>query len=211
MDKRFNKILVLAPHTDDGEFGCGGTINKFVEEGREVYYAAFSSCRQSVPKQFPEDILITEVKAATKVLGIPPENLMIFDYDVRTFNYKRQEILDDMLGLKKLINPDLVFIPSLSDVHQDHATIANEGLRAFKWNSIFCYELPWNTSQFNTQCFISLSESNVDTKLEAIAEYASQGHRPYSSSEFIKGLAKVRGVQSGNNYAEAFEIIRLSI
>ena len=211
MDKRFNKILVLAPHTDDGEFGCGGTINKFIEEGREVYYAAFSSCRQSVPKQFPEDILITEVKAATKVLGIPQENLMIFDYDVRTFNYKRQEILDDMLGLKKLINPDLVFIPSLSDVHQDHATIANEGLRAFKWNSIFCYELPWNTSHFNTQCFIALSESNVDTKLEAIGEYASQGHRPYANSEFIKGLAKVRGVQSGNNYAEAFEIIRLSI
>ena len=63
------KILVLAPHTDDGEFGCGGTINKMIEEGNEVYYAAFSACQQSVLPQFPQDILITEVKAATKVLG----------------------------------------------------------------------------------------------------------------------------------------------
>ena len=38
-----NRVLVLAPHTDDGELGCGGTISRMVEEGREVYYAAFST------------------------------------------------------------------------------------------------------------------------------------------------------------------------
>ena len=70
------KILVLAPHTDDGEFGCGGTVAKLIEEGHDVYYAAFSACQQSVLPQFPADILITEVKAATKVLGIKPENLI---------------------------------------------------------------------------------------------------------------------------------------
>ncbi len=29
----FNKILILAPHTDDGEFGCGGSINRWAGEG----------------------------------------------------------------------------------------------------------------------------------------------------------------------------------
>ena len=90
-----NKVLVLAPHTDDGEFGCGGAINKLINEGHEVYYVAFSACQQSVLKEFPSDILITEVKAATKILGIKKENLILFDYDVRTFNYRRQEILED--------------------------------------------------------------------------------------------------------------------
>ncbi len=211
MLKYFNKALVLAPHTDDGELGCGGTINKLLENGCEVYYAAFSSCWQSVPKQFPSDILITEVKAATKRLGIKPENLLIFDYDVRTFNYKRQEILDDMLGLKRKFSPDLIFMPSVNDVHQDHATIAGEGVRAFKWNTILSYELPWNNASFNTQCFIGLSEENMVAKAEAVAQYESQGHRPYANEEFLKGLARVRGVQSGNKYAEAFEIIRLAI
>ena len=56
------KVLILAPHTDDGEFGCGGTISKFIEEGIELYYVAFSACQQSVLKEFPSDILITEVK-----------------------------------------------------------------------------------------------------------------------------------------------------
>jgi len=211
MVKQFKKALVLAPHTDDGEFGCGGTINRLVESGCEVHYAAFSSCRQSVPPQFPPDILVTEVKAATQVLGIKPENLVIFDYEVRLFNYHRQEILDDILKLKKQIAPDLVFIPSLNDIHQDHATITNEGIRAFKGCSIFCYELVWNNFNFNNACFIALEEKHVDKKIEAINRYESQGHRPYSDKEFLKGLAKVRGVQSGNNYAEAFEIIRLCL
>lgn len=211
MIKQFKRALILSPHTDDGELGCGGTINKLIESGCEVHYAAFSACQQSVLPQFPSDILITEVKAATKQLGIKPENLKLFDYDVRTFNYHRQAILDDILKLKKQIDPDLVFIPSIADIHQDHATIADEGVRAFKWTSIFCYELPWNNFNFNTCAFVGLEDKHVQAKINAIAAYESQAHRPYANTEFIKGLAKTRGVQSNNTYAETFEIIRLCL
>jgi N-acetylglucosamine malate deacetylase 1 len=211
MIKQFKRALVLAPHTDDGEFGCGGTISRLAESGCEVHYAAFSPCRQSVPQGFPEDILITEVKAATKVLGVKPEHLVIFEYDVRTFNFYRQHILDDMLKLKKSVRPDVVFMPSVNDVHQDHQTITQEGLRAYKGATIFCYELVWNNSDFNTACYVALEEKHVNAKIAAIAEYKSQGHRPYSDTEFLKGLARVRGVQSGSQYAEAFEVVRLSL
>ena len=78
------KILALAPHTDDAEFGCGGTLARLLEDGNEVYCAAFSACEQSVLKSFPSDVLITEVKAATKKLGIKPTNLILFDYQVRS-------------------------------------------------------------------------------------------------------------------------------
>ena len=54
-----NKILLLSPHTDDGELGCGGTVAKLIEQGKEVFYVAFSACEQSVLPQFPKDILIT--------------------------------------------------------------------------------------------------------------------------------------------------------
>lgn len=205
-DKR---ILVLAPHTDDGEFGCGGTINSLINNGASVYYAAFSACKQSVLKEFPEDILITEVKKATSVLGIKKENLILFDYNVRTFNYHRQEILDDILNLKKELQPDLIFMPSINDIHQDHFTISNEGMRAFKFSTILCYELPWNNFNFNTSCFYKLTHEDIDAKINALSEYKSQYQRAYANPDFIKSLAKVRGVQSGTTYAETFEIIRL--
>lgn len=203
------KVLVLAPHTDDGELGCGGTIARFISEGKEVYYAAFSACEQSVLPQFPKDILITEVKAATKILGIKKENLFLFKYDVRTFNYHRQEILDDIIRIKNMVKPDLIFIPSLDDVHQDHATIANEAVRAFKFTNILCYELPWNNFSFKTTAFTFLNDKHVETKIKALKQYKSQAHRPYANSEFLKSMARVRGVQVGTKYAEVFEIIRL--
>jgi LmbE family N-acetylglucosaminyl deacetylase len=202
------RVLVLAPHTDDGEFGCGGTINKLVEEGHEVYYAAFSACQQSVLPQFPSDILITEVKAATKVLGIKPENLILFDYDVRTFGYHRQEILDDMIKMRADIKPELVFMPEINDVHQDHKTIADEALRAYKFNSILSYELPWNNFSFHTSSFVHLTESQIVTKVNALKEYQSQAHRPYSDESFIRSLARIRGVQIGADHAEAFNVVR---
>lgn len=206
---QFNKVLILAPHTDDGELGCGGTINKIISEGGEVYYAAFSACQQSVLPQFPSDILITEVKEATQVLGIKKENLFLFDYEVRTFNYRRQEILDDILKLKNQIKPDAIFIPSINDVHQDHATIANEAVRAFKFSTILCYELPWNNFNFSTTCFFHLSDAHITKKAEAMSKYVSQAHRSYTNDLFLRGLARTRGVQVGVEYAEVFETIRL--
>ena len=206
--KQHKTILILAPHTDDGEFGCGASINKWIEEGKEVYYATFSACKQSILPQFPEDILITEVKEATSTLGIKPENLILFDYEVRTFNYHRQEILDDLIKLREKINPDLILMPSLNDIHQDHKTIAEEGLRAFKFKSILCYEMPWNNLNFNTASFSILEKKHVDCKLLALKKYQSQAHRPYSKPEFIRGLAISRGVQISSEFAEVFEVLR---
>jgi LmbE family N-acetylglucosaminyl deacetylase len=202
------KVLILAPHTDDGEFGCGGTISKLIEEGNEVYYVAFSACEQSVLKDFPSNILITEVKEATKLLGILPENLILLNYDVRTFNYHRQSILDDMIRLRTQINPDLIFMPALDDIHQDHHVIAQEGLRAFKFKSILCYELPWNNISFTTSCFFHLEDRHVETKARALACYKSQAHRFYANDQFVYSLARIRGTQINTLYAETFHILR---
>jgi N-acetylglucosamine malate deacetylase 1 len=205
----FKNILVLAPHTDDGEFGCGGTIAKLVELGATIHYIAFSTCEESVPEGYPKDILVHEVKKATAVLGVLPKNLHILNYKVRYFNYNRQEILEDIVKLGKIIKPDVVFIPSVNDIHQDHSTIAMEGLRAFKKTNILSYELAWNNISFNHAYFVRLEERHINTKIAALAQYESQMHRPYASKRFIESLALTKGVQIGGEYAEVFEVVRL--
>ncbi len=202
------KILVLAPHTDDGELGCGGSIAKYCREKNEVFYVAFSTCRRSLPAHLAPDTLEKEVIKATNILGIKRENLILFDYDVRDFPKDRQRILEDMVKLKIDIKPDIVFVPSLNDLHQDHQVIANEGLRAFKNNSLLGYEMPWNNVSFNTNFFIVIDEVDIQTKVQALKEYESQNNRNYLNEEFIKSLAYTRGVQIGARYAEAFDLIR---
>ncbi len=204
------KILVMAPHTDDMEFGCGGTIHKLIQQGNDVYCATFSACLQSVLKDFPSDILITESKNASNIIGLKKENLLLYNFDVRTFNYHRQAILEQMILLRHEINPDIIFSPSLKDIHQDHAVIAEETLRAFKNKTIFNYEVIWNNLSFQTTCFFELSEENISTKIAAVKSYQSQAHRPYANDEFMRSLARTRGLQIGTQYAECFEILRIN-
>lgn len=204
-------IVVLAPHTDDGEFGCGGTIARCIEEGANVYYVAFSAAEQSVLPHLPKDILRTEVRNATAVLGLNLENLKVYSFAVRHFPQLRQDILEEMVKINREIQPDIVFMPSFKDIHQDHAIIAQEGIRAFKNKTILGYEVPWNNLSFETSCFVKLEQRHLDLKIKALSMYESQKHRSYASKEFLSALAITRGTQISQPLAEAYEIIRLII
>ena len=204
----FKTVLILAPHTDDGELGCGGTIAKLIAAGVDVHYAAFSTADQSVPSKFPSDQLKIEVREATASLGIPAAHLHVYNFEVRKLNYVRQELLEELILLRDKVMPDLVFLPSSKDIHQDHLTVYQEGIRAFKFSSILGYELIWNNLSFSTDCFIHISTEDLDKKVQALAAYKTQHGKGYMDPDFIRSLAKVRGTQIGTDYAEAFEMIR---
>jgi LmbE family N-acetylglucosaminyl deacetylase len=205
----WQRALVLAPHTDDGEFGCGGTMARMADAGVDVRYVAFSIATRSLPPGFPPDTLAREVGEATAELGIPAGNLTVHDFDVRTFPDHRQEILELLVAAWEEWEPDVVFMPSHHDIHQDHQTIAQEGLRAFKRTTILGYEIPWNNFDFAYQCYIALSPSHLDRKVAALERYASQAHRRYSNAEYIRSVARTHGINVNREYAEVFQVYRV--
>ena len=209
MIETWKRALVLAPHTDDGEFGCGGTMARLVEAGCDVRYVAFSIATRSLPEGFPPDTLAREVREATTELGIPAERLDVHDFDVRTFPGHRQEILELLIEIWNDWRPDCVFMPSLHDVHQDHQTIAQEGLRAFKRTTILGYEIPWNNFDFEYQWYVALERGHVDRKVAALEKYASQQHRRYANAEYVRNLARMHGVNVNREYAEVFQVYRV--
>jgi N-acetylglucosamine malate deacetylase 1 len=205
----WRKVLVLAPHTDDGEFGCGGTLARLVDAGTEVRYVAFSIATRSLPEGFPPDTLSREVGEATAELGIPESNLIVHDFDVRTFPEHRQEILELLIALWEEWEPDAVLQPSLRDIHQDHQVIAAEGLRAFKRTTILGYEIPWNNFNFDYQAYVALEHDHVERKVRALGRYESQQHRRYSDPEYIWNVARTHGINVNREYAEVFEVYRV--
>jgi LmbE family N-acetylglucosaminyl deacetylase len=116
-----------------------------------------------------------------------------------------------MIFFREKFNPDLVIIPSVNDLHQDHSTIANEAVRAFKFSNILSYEMPWNNLNFNTTFFSIVNLEDMETKIKALKSYQSQNHRPYANEDFIWSLGKVRGIQINSDYAEVFEVVRLKL
>ena len=209
MIEAWRRVLVLAPHTDDGEFGCGGTMARLSDAGAEIRYIAFSIATRSLPEGFPPDALAREVREATAELGIPESQLTVHDFEVRTFPARRQDILELLIALWEEWRPDAVFQPSLHDVHQDHQTIAQEGLRAFKRTTVLGYEIPWNNFDFSYQAYIALEKSHVERKVAALEKYASQQHRRYANPEYVWNVARMHGINVNREYAEVYQVYRL--
>ncbi|HEC77314.1 MAG TPA: PIG-L family deacetylase [Thermoplasmatales archaeon] len=205
------KILILSPHTDDAELGCGGSIIKFIEERHKILWIVFSAAEESLPKNLPKDTLKKEFLRVVESLGLKEKNYRIYNFKVRYLDDHRQEILENLIRIREEFKPKVVFGPSLNDFHQDHQVVANEMIRAFKtMSSIICYELPWNHVTFNTQLFVKLKKEHIIKKCEMLKNYKSQlaKEKAYFSEEFIQGLAKTRGIQCNSECAEAFEVIR---
>jgi LmbE family N-acetylglucosaminyl deacetylase len=208
MIEAVSTALVLAPHTDDGEFGCGGTMARLAERGVDVRQIAFSIASRSLPAGFPADTLVHESRAAATAIGLGPDALTVHDFEVRTFPDSRQEILELLIEVARDFKPELVLLPTTGDIHQDHATIAAEGLRAFKRTTVLGYEIPWNQFRFHKQAYVTLDEHHIARKAAALDCYASQAHRNYANEEFIRNLARTHGIEIGREYAECFEVVR---
>jgi LmbE family N-acetylglucosaminyl deacetylase len=162
----------------------------------------------------PKDTLKNEFTDVAHSVGLREKNYRIFDYRVRYLSESRQEILEELVRVKKDFSPDIVIGPSQNDRHQDHQVVANEMVRAVKdCSSIICYELPWNHVRFDTQLFVRLERKHIDKKIELLSKYHSQVslNKPYFSEEFITGWAKMRGVQVKSEFSEAFEVVRWMI
>ena len=210
MNVQNKKILFISPHTDDVELGCGGVISKLIKTN-DVYVVIFSFCEKSLSNNAKGSLRVESLQSLIS-LGVKSENIISFDYEVRIFSKFRQEILDDLIILKSKINPDIIFIPSKNDIHQDHNTIFNESLRCFKnSSSILCYELPWNNLNFNNDICFCLEQNDIENKINALSKYKSQSSRSYFNNDFIKSLAVTRGVQNDTKYAEIFEVIKIII
>jgi LmbE family N-acetylglucosaminyl deacetylase len=187
------------------EFGCGGTIARLIEMGTTPFVLVFSMVN---PGLNPPGILREEFFFSMRTMGISESQVITYNWPMRDFLAHRQGILEEIIKQRKRIKPDVVFLPSLKDMHQDHQVIANEGFRAFKDRTTLGFELPWNNIEFKTTHFVELKEQHVAKKVKAISQYRSQFPKIYTNPEYLWSLARTRGHQVGLQFAECFEVYR---
>lgn len=75
MNEQYQKVMVVTPHPDDAEIACGGTVAKWVREGREVVYVVCSngdkgSNDPSMTSETLAAIRRQEQEKAAAVLGV---------------------------------------------------------------------------------------------------------------------------------------------
>ncbi len=124
------KVIVFAPHPDDETWGCGGTIAKKISEGYEVLVVVMTDGRYAflhmlgidsnpTPEELKE-IRKEEVKRATKILGVPEENLVFLDFVDGTLENEEEEAEEKVTEILRKKGPVEVYLPYKKDCHPDH-------------------------------------------------------------------------------------------
>lgn len=197
-------VLALGPHPDDVELGCGGLLARLVDSTKHI--RVFSDCTKSIPPGFTTADLRAECYQAASVLGASCE---VFDFPVRELPAYRQEVLERLVELNRELSPDLVLVPSSTDIHQDHRTVFEEAVRAFRTCTVLGYEIAWSNREHRASLFVKLSEEDVAVKLRALQCYRTQRavRNYFEDEETLLSTSRVRGLQIKHPHAEAFEVL----
>jgi LmbE family N-acetylglucosaminyl deacetylase len=193
------KMLVFAPHPDDETFGCGGTICKKLSEGYDVIIVIMTDGRYSFfvrlgikTNPTPEELKAirkSEVKRATKILGVSEENLVFYDFVDGYLEKAEKEAHQKVLETLKAIRPDEVYYPYEKDCHIDHRVtnrIVRSAIKEMDYRpSEYRYSVlrlhahvgPWIDSFYNyfrhNMILVDVSQF-VHLKKEAINEFKSE-------------------------------------
>lgn len=205
------KAVFIGAHTDD-EMICAGTLRKLVKNGVEVKVIAFS-CAPIPGKSFKDTriILGLEFLRSMESIGISSENGHILRYNARTLPTHHDEIRQFLFDFTVDEKPDLAFILSSEDDHQDHAILGKSAERVMKNRVpmvVRCH-YPWNfVNPGRSNLFVKLTPDEFETKLAVIRAYKSQ-HFRYDYENLFTALTRASGLATKNELAEAFEIAYL--
>jgi LmbE family N-acetylglucosaminyl deacetylase len=152
----------------------------------------------------------SEHHEAMKVLGSFKRKVVILGpFTTRVFPDSRQEILEYFLKLRKDFKPDLIFTHSKQDVHQDHNTMTDEALRAFRGITVLGFDVVRSSYGFFPHFLVEVTEEDVNKKIEALSKYATYRDRYYFNSELTRSIMVRHGALAERPFAEGFDILRI--
>jgi LmbE family N-acetylglucosaminyl deacetylase len=198
------KVLFLGAHPDDIEIGCGALIHHIVQQ-TEILCVTLSDNQKNPDLK---NVKGEHIKSM-KVLGVPDENVVFGPFVTRVFPDARQEILEYFLKLRKDFQPDLIFVHSKQDVHQDHLTMTDEALRAFRGITVLGFDVVRSSYGFFPHFLVEVTEKDVKKKIEALSEYETYRDRYYFNSELTRSIMVRHGALAEIPFAEGFDILRI--
>ena len=223
-DFRNERLLVIAPHSDDEVLGCGGLISKVKNAGGKVYVLIFNLGFEKNDTLESQEKRKNEVQEVMNFLNVDdfhivhdhPDNNR--DLDARPL-HSLIEIIESTsnVSLEK-IAPTIVAIPTIFSHHQDHVHVHNACIAALRPIStpissiVLSYEAPehsrWSTSGvFQPNLYVDI-ENEIEKKIKAFYKYESQIRLHARDRNSILNQAQYRGQEVGKKLCEAYYVHR---
>lgn len=197
-------VCFIGAHPDDIELGCGALIADIGDQTNVVCVTL--SDNQENPELHD---LVQEHDLSMATLGVRPENAILHNFTTRRFQAARQEILEVMIGLKNRYHPEVVLVHTAQDIHQDHKTVTEEALRAFRGTTLLGFDVLRSSYGFFPNFLVEVSEEGVRKKIQALRAYKTYSDKYYFDENIIHATAIRHGALAERPFAEGFDILRI--
>jgi LmbE family N-acetylglucosaminyl deacetylase len=198
------RICFLGAHPDDIEIGCGALIAQIVDQA-DIRCVTLSDNQKNPELQN----LVEEHYASMAVLGVPKDKVVLGQFETRRFPHARQEILEYMIQLNRSFQPDIVFVHTRADIHQDHGTVTEEALRAFRGTTVLGFDVIRSSYGFFPNFLVEVTEEDVRKKVDALLEYKTYTSRYYFHADVTRSTLIRHGAIAERPFAEGFDILRV--
>ncbi len=203
--KFFGKVVCfIGAHPDDIELGAGALI-AHISGQTDIYCITLSQNEKNPALKN----LIAEQNASMEILGVPRKNLIQGAFETRRFPHARQEILEFLLEFNKKYHPEIIFTHTKSDIHQDHATVTSEALRAFRGSTVLGFDVIRSSYGFFPQFLVEVTEKDVDSKIRSLAAYKTYKDKYYFDPDVTRATLIRQGALAERQFAEGFDILRI--
>jgi N-acetylglucosamine malate deacetylase 1 len=198
------KALFIGAHPDDIELGCGGLLAHL--SGKTEALCVTLSDNQENPDL---EQIVDQHYQSMEVLGIPRDRVVLEKFETRNFPRDRQAILEYLYDLNRRHDPDVVFVHTQADIHQDHAVVTMEALRAFRGKTVLGYDVLRSSYGFFPNFLVEISGEDVERKIRALSEYKVYSDKYYFDPETIRATSIRHGALAEKDFAEGFDILRV--
>ena len=198
------RVLFLGAHPDDIELGCGALIHHIAPIGDLMCVTLSDNQKNPLLKN-----VVDEAHRSMAVLGVPRDRVVFGPFTTRVFPEERQQILEYLLALRRDFEPDIIFVHSRQDVHQDHLTINEEALRAFRGITVLGFDVVRSSYGFFPHFLVEVTEQDVQAKIQALAQYETYWDKYYFNCELTRSILVRHGALAERPFAEGFDILRI--
>ena len=198
------RVLFLGAHPDDIELGCGALIHHIAPMSDVLCVTLSDNQKNPLLKN-----VVEEHYKAMEALGIPKDKVILGPFATRVFHEARQDILEYFLKLRNDFKPNIIFVHSKQDVHQDHNTMTDESLRAFRGITLLGFDVVRSSYGFFPHFLVEVNEEDVNAKIEALSQYKTYRDKYYFNSELTRSIMVRHGALAEVRFAEGFDILRI--
>lgn len=199
-------VLAVGAHADDIEIGAGGSLLQLATLS-DALSTTFIVCSADAARAAEAQVSANRFLAGTRV------DVEVHDLEDGHFPAHWDRVKSILESAASRLSPDIVFGPSTSDAHQDHRTLAEILPTVFRDHLLLGYEIPkWDGDLTPRTVYVPLSNEHMTRKVELLYEaFPSQRQRAWFDEEVFRGMARMRGLECRERYAEAFSVHRIKL